>query len=104
MAKINPFSGIGLLFKSLSGGFDAELDDEEGYDKKELAKLEEMTKANIDNIEESHGKQTMVVDDDDKEERDRLGIKKPNKSEMAKEQATKTIKRDQNQQENDGRE
>lgn len=103
MAQTNPFRGIALLFRSLSGAFNEELDDEEGYDKKELAKLEEMSRKNISDIEESHGKQTMVVDDD-KEGKDRLGIKKPSKTEMDKKQPAKTIKRTEAQQENDGRE
>ena len=105
MAKINPFNGIRLLFKSLSGGFDVELDDDEGYDKKELAELEEMTAKTVSSIEETHGEQTMVVDDDKEEEKDRLGIKKPKKSDKPQQQQkTETIKIDQNEQGNEGRE
>lgn len=76
MTALNPLKGIRLFFQGLSGSLDEEYDDDEGFDKKELEELNKMSEKNIDAIEEAHGKQTLVVDDD-KEDKDRLGIKKP---------------------------
>lgn len=100
---LNPFNRIKLLFQSLAGSFNEELDDEEGYDKEELAQIESISQKNISSIEESHGKQTMVVDDE-KEETDRLGIKKPKNLGKTQRQAENTIETERTQQLDDGRE
>lgn len=73
---LNPLKGIKLFFQGLSGSLDEEYDEDEGFDKKELEELNKISEKNISAMEEKHGKQTLIVDDE-KEGTDRLGIKKP---------------------------
>lgn len=99
---LNPFKGIGLFFKGLSGGFDVEYDDDEGFDKKELEELNKISEKNINEIVQKHGTQTLKVDDE-KEGTDRLGIKKPKISTRTKGRTANTeTKQQQVNREEDG--
>ncbi len=72
----NPFRAVKELLKGLAGGYDEELDDDKGYNPEDLAELNRQSAKGLSDLVERNGIQTMTVDDDE-EEKDRLGIKKP---------------------------
>lgn len=100
---LKPLNRIKLFFQGLAGTFNEEFDDDEGYDKNELAEIVSISEKNINSLEEKHGKQTMVVDDD-KEETDRLGIKKPKNLNRTQQRTKATVETEKTKQSDDGRE
>ncbi len=82
MARIrNRFAaGIIDLFKSLAGSYNEELDDERGYDKEELERINRLSGDKIDRLVAENGEQTMTLEEEGKQKgrgTDRLGIEKP---------------------------
>lgn len=72
--------GLRTLIQTLGSIEDPFINDEEDLkpgEEKELEEINKISASGVSNLENAHGKQIMVVDNDKGEETDRLGHKKP---------------------------